>query len=133
MFPSMGLGVLHLWVYTCCKTQNASNMKHGGKGRILGHSVGSSSAISIPCQRATGFFCGVLLLKDRARVEMDTVAYVEHGGALAGRSLQVDGDLTLRQTCPLSVYGGDACFLAGLSLHSPLPPPQYTTKHLCIE
>lgn len=39
-------------------------------------------------------------------MEMDTVAYIEHGGALAGGSMQVDGDLTLRQTWPLSVYGG---------------------------
>ncbi|CAM9305707.1 unnamed protein product [Pylaiella littoralis] len=45
-------------------------------------------------------------LRDRARVEMDTVAFIEHGGALAGGSIQVDGDLTLRQTWPLSVYGG---------------------------
>lgn len=40
-------------------------------------------------------------------MEMDTVAYVEHGGGLAGGSMQVDGDLTLRQTWPLSVYGGE--------------------------
>eukprot|EP00903_Cladosiphon_okamuranus_P011146 g10520.t1 len=45
-------------------------------------------------------------LRDRARVEMDTVAYIEHGGALAGGSMRVDGDLILRQTWPLSVYGG---------------------------
>ncbi|CAN0546236.1 unnamed protein product, partial [Ectocarpus sp. 8 AP-2014] len=45
-------------------------------------------------------------LRDRARVEMDTAAYVQHQGALAGASMQVDGDMALRQTWPLSVYGG---------------------------
>lgn len=44
--------------------------------------------------------------QDRAKVEMDAVAYVEHGGTLAGGSVQVDGDLRLRQAWPLSVYGG---------------------------
>lgn len=37
---------------------------------------------------------------------MDAVAYVEHGGALAGGLVRVDGDLRLRQASPLSVYGG---------------------------
>lgn len=42
---------------------------------------------------------------------MDTVAFFEHGGALAGGSMQVDGDLALKQTGPLSVYGGGfLCF-----------------------
>ncbi|CAM9550595.1 unnamed protein product, partial [Scytosiphon promiscuus] len=45
-------------------------------------------------------------LRDRARIEMDTMAYIENGAALAGASMQVDGDLVLRQTWPLSVYGG---------------------------
>ncbi|CAM9611948.1 unnamed protein product, partial [Ectocarpus sp. 13 AM-2016] len=45
-------------------------------------------------------------LRDRARVEIDTAAYVQHQGALAGASMQVDGDMALRQTWPLSVYGG---------------------------
>lgn len=44
--------------------------------------------------------------QDRARIEMDTMAYIENAGALAGASMQVDGDLVLRQTGPLSVYGG---------------------------
>ena len=38
---------------------------------------------------------------------MDTIAYVVHGGVLPGASVQVDGDLSLRQTSPLSVYGGE--------------------------
>lgn len=60
--------------------------------------------------------------QDRARVEMDTVAYVEHGGALAGGSMQVDGDLTLRQTSPLSVYGGTGFSLLTSDFSSPPPP-----------
>lgn len=56
--------------------------------------------------RRTGYIDVLLVLQDRARVEMDTVAYIEHGGALAGGSMLVDGDLALRQTWPLSVYGG---------------------------
>lgn len=39
------------------------------------------------------------------------MAYIEHGGALAGGSMQVDGDLALRQTWPLSVYGGKRVYL----------------------
>lgn len=42
------------------------------------------------------------------------MAYVEHGGSLPGASLQVDGDLTLRQTWPLSVYGGELKFWVGV-------------------
>lgn len=38
---------------------------------------------------------------------MDTMGFVEHGGVLAGSSLRVEGDLRLKQTWPLSVYGGE--------------------------
>lgn len=47
-----------------------------------------------------------LLRQDRARLEMDNLVYFEAGGCLPGGSLFVEGDLSLRQTWPLSVYGG---------------------------
>lgn len=46
------------------------------------------------------------MFQDRAKVEMDALAYVEHAGPLAGGSVEVDGDLRMRQTWPLSLYGG---------------------------
>lgn len=67
-------------------------------------------------------------------MEMDTVAYVEHGGALAGGSMLVDGDLALRQTWPLSVYGGKrvrpdmSSLLLGFPSHA---SPRKTTVFFC--
>lgn len=31
---------------------------------------------------------------------------MEHGGGIPGAALRIDGDLRLRQTWPISVYGG---------------------------
>ncbi|CAN0345140.1 unnamed protein product [Ascophyllum nodosum] len=45
-------------------------------------------------------------LRDRVRMEMDNLAYFEGGSTLAGEALRVEGNFRLRQTWPLSVYGG---------------------------
>eukprot|EP00632_Arachnochrysis_sp_CCMP2950_P014664 CAMPEP_0185695460 /NCGR_PEP_ID=MMETSP1164-20130828/4537_1 /TAXON_ID=1104430 /ORGANISM="Chrysoreinhardia sp, Strain CCMP2950" /LENGTH=334 /DNA_ID=CAMNT_0028362319 /DNA_START=1 /DNA_END=1005 /DNA_ORIENTATION=+ len=47
-------------------------------------------------------------LRKRARLEMETVAYVAHDAGLPGRAVFVDGDYVLRQTWPLRAKGGFA-------------------------
>ncbi|CAM9426130.1 unnamed protein product, partial [Discosporangium mesarthrocarpum] len=45
-------------------------------------------------------------LRDRAKVEMDAMTFLDHGGGVPGASLQAEGDVRIRQAWPLSVYGG---------------------------
>lgn len=45
-------------------------------------------------------------LRKRAKLQMETLAFVSHSSPLAGQALFVDGDLELRQRWPLQVKGG---------------------------
>jgi hypothetical protein len=42
-------------------------------------------------------------LRERARVRMESVGYLHYGSGMAGRALDFDGDLELKQAWPLQV------------------------------
>ena len=107
--------------------------KRNHRGRTAALPSWESARFCLSRLTSSGPRCWVVP-QDRARVEMDTVAYVEHGGALAGGSMLVDGDLALRQTWPLSVYGGKrvrpdmSSLLLGFPSHA---SPRKTTVFFC--
>lgn len=48
----------------------------------------------------------IIYLLSRVKFEFDNVALVQFESGSAMQSLSIDGDLTMRQTWPLGVYGG---------------------------